>query len=427
MTARHALFALACMGLAALPTGSHAQEARDPQTRDPLSGAALYADILTYESFGVHRYGSEGAQKAMDWIEAELKRAGLATTSQPLVLDRQYTLERASLALGNRSIDVVPHWWTPPAQARFALTAPVVSTGEAKGAFLRLSLPFDRGAYLGAAQREALKAAFARGPAAVLLTVQHPSGQPYLYNVDQAESPWPVPVIMVGTKDEALLDEAEKSGAPVSVAVEGSYASQVAGRNVIGRLDRGKARTVVVSTPVTSWFTSSCERGPGIAGFLALARAGKELFPDANLVFVATGGHEIGHGGMESFLAEGAPKPEETAVWAHFGASLACYLSPKGAAGGTNDALRVIGRSETLDGIVTEAFAAVKGAPLVGKQAAVGELRDIVAAGYPRFVGMAGLHTFFHTPADNARLTSPELLEPVARAFAAAVKRAAGP
>jgi hypothetical protein len=41
-------------------------------------------------------------------------------------------------------------------------------------------------------------------------------------------------------------------------------------------------------------------------------------------------------------------------------------------------------------------------------------LRDVQAAGYPNFLGMAGLHRFFHTPADDLRTTSPEILEPVA-------------
>ena len=78
-------------------------------------------------------------------------------------------------------------------------------------------------------------------------------------------------MILVAPKDAGLLDAAERSGSPVTVSVKGRYENNVAGRNVIGRLDRGKARTIVVSTPVTSWFTSTCERGPGIAAFLATA------------------------------------------------------------------------------------------------------------------------------------------------------------
>jgi hypothetical protein len=35
-----------------------------------------------------------------------------------------------------------------------------------------------------------------------------------------------------------------------------------------------------------------------------------------------------------------------------------------------------------------------------------------------------GWLAFFHTPADDLRTTSPEILEPVARAFADAVRKA---
>ena len=31
---------------------------------DPLSGAALYGDVRHYGSFGIHRYGSAGADNA---------------------------------------------------------------------------------------------------------------------------------------------------------------------------------------------------------------------------------------------------------------------------------------------------------------------------------------------------------------------------
>ena len=39
---------------------------------------------------------------------------------------------------------------------------------------------------------------------------------------------------------------------------------------------------------------STCERGPGIAGFLAVARQAAERLPGVDLAFVATSGHEIG-------------------------------------------------------------------------------------------------------------------------------------
>ena len=74
-----------------------------------------------------------------------------------------------------------------------------------------------------------------------------------------------------------------------------------------------------------------------------------------------------------------------------------------------------------MDDLVRRHFGVVVGTSLVGDKAAVGELRDVHAAGYPNFFGMAGLHGLFHTPADSAAGAGPDGLEPVARAFAGAL------
>jgi hypothetical protein len=79
--------------------------------------------------------------------------------------------------------------------------------------------------------------------------------------------------------------------------------------------------------------------------------------------------------------------------------------------------------SPSAEPLVGETFAAIKATRLVAEKQAVGELRDVHAAGFPNFLGMAGLHRLFHTPADDLRTTGPEILEPVARAFADAVRK----
>ena len=53
------------------------------EAADPLSEEQMMADVRRYESFGVHRYGSPGATAALDWIAAELGKAGLKVNSQP--------------------------------------------------------------------------------------------------------------------------------------------------------------------------------------------------------------------------------------------------------------------------------------------------------------------------------------------------------
>jgi hypothetical protein len=302
--------------------------------------------------------------------------------------------------------------------------------GDVAGKILWVELPYDRGAYLGPAHRAAIAQAAARGPAAMLLVIGNPGDDRFAYNVTQEDRPWPMPVMVIAGKDRGAFERAIGTGAPVTFDVAGRYERNVGGRNVVARLGAGKGPAIVVSTPMTGWYSCVCERGPGIANFLALARTvAAEKLP-GDFVFVATAGHEIGHGGMELFLKQGAPPPQDTRVWVHFGSSNACYAWTAGPQGFTRDdkvdaAARSIVLSPSAVSLVDANFAAIEARRLVAEKQAVGELRDVHAAGYPNFFGMAGLHRFFHTPADDISTTGPEILEPVARAFAAAVRQAA--
>jgi hypothetical protein len=397
---------------------------------DFLAGANLYNDVARYASFGSHRFGSPGDRATADWIAGELQAAGFGVEFQPVILGRQYFVDRASVELDGATIEATPFWWPPEDKSSFRLTAPVVRDGEAAGKIVWIELPYDRGAYLGPAHRAAIAQAAARGPAAILLVIGNPGDDRFAYNVTQEDAPWPVPVMVVAGKDRGLLERAVASGAAVTLDAAGHYERNVAGRNVVGRIGAGKGPVIVVSTPMTGWYSCVCERGPGIANFLALARTvAAEKLP-GNFIFIATAGHEIGHGGMELFLKQGAPSPQDTLAWVHFGASNACYAWSAGPQGFTredrvDDALRFMVLSPSAVPLVAESFAAIKATRLVAEKQAVGELRDVQAAGYRNFLGVAGLHRFFHTPADDISTTGPEILEPVARAFADAVQKIA--
>ncbi len=185
---------------------------------------------------------------------------------------------------------------------------------------------------------------------------------------------------------------------------------------------------MVISTPVSSWFTSSCERGPGIAVFLDLARHLTKSKRQMNYVFVATVGHEIGHGGMEAFIHEKAPPPEKVRAWLHLGASFACYGWKREAGTSTwvrqaeaDPSMRVLLASASLQQLVSGVFNDVPAMQMFAERSGIGELREVRAAGYPNYFGMAGVHRFFHTPEDVPENSGPELLAPLARAFAAAV------
>jgi hypothetical protein len=414
-----------CMALAAVAmTGGPAI------AEDFLAGARLYADVARYASFGMHRFGSTGDKATADWIAGELKGAGFRVEFQPVVLGRQYVVERAAAEAGGATVEATPFWWPPEDRSSFRLTAPLARAGEVAGKILWVELPYDRGAYLDASHRAAIAQAASRGPAAILLMIGNPADDRFAYNVTQEDSPWPVPVIVVAGKDRAPLERALASGTAVTFDVTGHYERNVGGRNVIARLGDGKGPVIVVSTPMTGWYSCVCERGPGIANFLGLARTvAAEKWP-ASFVFIATAGHEIGHGGMELFLKDGAPAPAATAAWVHFGSSNACYAfdgGPQGAPMRTSapDAARVLVLSKSAVALSGETLGAIKATPMVAEKEAVGELRDVHAAGYPNFLGIAGRHRSFHTPGDDMSSTGPDILEPVARAFTGAVRKIA--
>ncbi|MBR0754375.1 hypothetical protein JQ604_19505 [Bradyrhizobium jicamae] len=397
------------------------------QAADPLAGGVLYDDVKRYEAFGPHRFGTVGANAALDWMADRLRAAGLDVEMQQFSMERQYILESATMMVDGKTTSILPQWWIPEDKSSFELSAPIAGDGDAEGKFVRLTIPYDQGAYLNKKHRERIAAALSRKPAAILLTMDHPSGEIFTYNVSQTDAAWTVPVLLVAPKDEHLLEEAERAGSTVTVAVRGRYERNVPGRNVIGRLDRGKDVTIVVSTPVTSWFTSTCERGPGIAAFLATASFAARSLPDANFVFVATAGHEIGHGGMEFFLSQKAPRPNAKITWVHYGASLACYRRSRDGdhwkiAPEVDAQSRFFGVSDALAATAQNHFHNVQATWLVGDRAAAGELRDIKGMGYSNFLGMFGLHPLFHTPLDNSEMTGPAVLEPVVRGFAAALQ-----
>lgn len=410
-------FALPSLMLA-MPLPALAQEAA-------LSGDALYQDVRTYSSFGIHRYGSAGERDALGWLFKELATAGLQVEKQPLTMGRQLVAEKAQVTLGGKTYDALPHWWPPEQEAAVSIEAPLKPDAESAGALAWLRLPYERGAYLNAQHRQKIMELAARKPLAILLTIDNPAGSIFTYNVNQEDAPWPMPVIVVPSRLAPELESARKNGDVLKLALSTRYAHNVASNNVIGRIDNGAARTIVVSTPVSSWFTSACERGPGVALFLAMARHVAKANKNVNYVFVATVGHEIGHGGMETFIHDHAPKPAAVRAWLHLGASLACYGWKRDPANGqwarqpqADPAMRALLASESLQGQTAKVFSDVAATPMFGPQSGIGELRDVRAAGYSNYFGMAGLHRFFHTPEDGPELTGPELLAPLAKAFA---------
>ena len=61
------------------------------------------------------------------------------------------------------------------------------------------------------------------------------------------------------------------AGVPATLVVDAESGLRPAW-NLVARLDRGAARTLIVTTPRSGWFTCAAERGSGVAAWMSLAR-----------------------------------------------------------------------------------------------------------------------------------------------------------
>jgi hypothetical protein len=147
-----------------------------------------------------------------------------------------------------------------------------------------------------------------------------------------------------------------------------------------------------VMTPRSSWWQSTAERGGGVVCWLESLRALRADPPDMDVVLTANSGHELGHLGLDAFIAR-RPGWERDALWVHWGANL-------GATGGT---LTVMSASDDLRALTAHKLGKAGQPPnelTPNTQVPSGETRDIHRAG-GRYVTLVGSNPWFHLPQDR--------------------------
>jgi hypothetical protein len=389
----------------------------------PLSGTKLFEDVVTYYNLGEHRTGTEVDLRTSQWLAGQLSVAGLKTTFQSFGL-RQFFVRETRLTVGDRRFRAFPLWFprgTGPSPVK-AVLAEFDKRAERQSLRGKIALVrFPSGASstaIGSGHAEIIHGAARAEAAAVVAVTEGATKEIIALNQPAGAEPWPLPVILVGQRDESVLTAAARSGAGASLIVDGNDDHEATARNVIARLDGGKD-VIVVSTPQSGWFRCAAERGPGIALFLGLARWARSRQSGSSFLFVSTSGHELGGLGMRAFMKELAPPPGRVLCWLHLGSGIAAFSWEETAMGLRRlrepDSKRYLMTSPDLVPILTTAFAGQPGlTPAVGR--AVGEFEFMIKAGYRTF-GIAAAHRFHHTPADSPEMTGSEILEPVGRAL----------
>ncbi|PYP88030.1 MAG: hypothetical protein DMF61_07980 [Blastocatellia bacterium AA13] len=391
---------------------------RDPPPSGPISGAAVYSNIIAYYNLGEHRTAGEGDLSTSEWMFRQLKAAGMKTEFQPFIV-RQFLTKLSSLEIERRKLRVFPLW--PPLSTGPTPIRARVANFEAgrpvKGSIAIVKFPFDPRAAISPLHIEKVSSAAKAGAIAVLAVTEGSTGEIIALNTNPSVKRWPIPVGLVGPRDEAALITSASTGAQASLLIDGREES-VQAKNVIGRLDRGR-NLFIVSTPQSGWFRCAGERGPGIGLFVELAKWARKSASDSSFLFVSTSGHELGGIGVEKFIKQLAPRPDRVTCWIHLGAGIATYEWEDTERGPhrlheTDSRRRLMCRKELVE-LLREPFSGLAGlTPVV--EPAVGDYQPIAAAGY-RVFAIAAASKFHHTPADSPEMTGPDILEPVGTAL----------
>ncbi|WP_417484725.1 hypothetical protein [Maricaulis salignorans] len=404
-------------------------------TSTPVSSTSIAEDLRRYVEFGNKQSGGPGDEACGAWLESELSQAGFQTERQ-YFSSPWFEAVTAELATGEVSVPVWPQpiVQTTPAEG---ITAPIVrvdSQGLASqpinGAIALVDLAHARWSSMfwdGVASP--VRAAFEGGAAACVIVTNGPSGGVIALNTDGRQPLYPRPMALLAPQDAAPFLAAAMQGGQARLTLTGQGGRRQA-FNLVGKLDRGSGRSLVVSTPRSGWFTCAGERGGGIAAWLHIARWASRAAPEYDLVFVCNSGHEYQYLGAEELLHNAAPSPQSTAFWLHLGANLAARDWHEAVGGrrplpGT-DSQRYLVVSPELLGTAQEEFSGLAGleAPYASDVLSAGELTNVIEAGYAPVAGIFGVHRFHHVAEDDARCVSADDVAITTAAFQRLLERA---
>ena len=148
---------------------------------------------------------------------------------------------------------------------------------------------------------------------------------------------------------------------------------------------------MTVVTPKSAWWVCTAERGGGIAVWLALLRHFAANRPARDVVFIATSGHELGHLGLDHFLATNDAPPSHG--WIHLGANFAAVDSRIRLQASDAELMNMAHGTLSAHGVTVSTRTPLGERP-------GGEARNIHDLG-ERYVSLLGSNRWFHHPDDR--------------------------
>lgn len=375
----------------------------------------IAADIKGWDAIDDHRTGTVGDRRTADWLARRVKSAGLEPRRDDFELTR-WVLERCALDVGGSVVEGVPLFdggTTGPAGV-------VGSLGLLAGNRRDASVGVGAFGNAAAGANTTLNAARRSNEYRAIVAVSRMDKQVTglaLQNADRFNDPFGPPVLQVATEHETRLREAAVVGHTVRLTAHVTR-EPASGSNVYCRVPGREPALapLTVVTPKSAWWVCSAERGGGIAVWLALLRHFAANRPARDVDFIATSGHELGHLGLEHFLAR-AYTPRSHG-WIHLGANFAAVDSRIRLQASDRE------RMDGARGMLSAQGVTVSSTTPLGERPG-GEARNIHHLG-ERYVSLLGSNRWFHHPDDRWPSTIDlETTERVARAVLAIATRMA--
>ena len=359
--------------------------------------------ILAYEDQGIHRTGTEVDRISGDWLATEVRRSGLTPARETFTINRVDPIT-ASLSTDGRRIQGVMLF-----DGGFT---------DAAGVSGRLG-PLASDAPIGLTQAAPNTAG--TGP---LVEARHQNrhraivvvtrgGRPGLCpsNAESFLRPFGPPVLQVSSEEAGSLAGLERPDSDVTLIAHAKRTPAEA-FNVTASIpgaDRSSP-PLVIMTPRSGWWTCASERGGGIACWLEVMRAMRDMKPVRDVLFVASSGHELGQLGIEIYAGRRPELIKHSRAWIHFGANIGAAQNP----GNTIQA-----SDNEMESMLAERIAAAGLAidRRVQRGTIPGGEAGVVHRGGGRYMSIIGSSALFHNPADRG----PEAVDPSVIARFAAV------
>jgi hypothetical protein len=357
-------------------------------TDDAVERAASWLQI--WDSQDIHRTATNGDAAGAKWLLREARQLDVPAIVETFEVDRLDPVA-AFVEIGNARIEGVPVFDAPATGADGVTGAlgPIGSSAPIGVVELSPHAVYSQ-------DYERLRCG-ARHQALVIIARGMQPGLGLL-NAERFCAPYGAPAIQVSSACHEMLSAAAERGAPATMVAESRRISARAS-NIVVTISGRDARhpPVVVMTPRSSWWQSTAERGGGIVCWLESLRALTATPPGPDVVLTANTGHELGHLGLDDFLAR-RPRWEKPvnsggALWVHYGANI-------GTAGGQLSLLSNAADLTTL--AARELTRSGQRDFRVGDPDHVpsGETRDIHRAG-GSYLTLVGTNPWFHLPEDR--------------------------